>query len=221
MRPLPLRLAGWSGVLFVVLSCVIAVVAPRWPPLGASPDAIAAYYGAHGDAFLWGNWLAAVPGAPAFLVLAVLVAQLRRAEGEGGWLWLAVLGAGLAVHADGLVVLGLFQTVPFVSDAAGAGLAVSHLANAGFGFFLIALGALQLFTGWAGQATTALPRWLSLGSLAGAPVSFLASAGSVKPVGHFAAGSLATIVAFLLFIAWNVGLAVWWLRSPSPSPSAA
>ncbi len=49
------RFAGWCGVAFFVLSSVIVVVSPFWPPLGASAAEIVTYHRAQSASFSGGQ----------------------------------------------------------------------------------------------------------------------------------------------------------------------
>src|SRR4051812_39181224 len=108
-----MRMAAWGGFLFVVLSGVIVVLSPFWPPLGASTAEVVAYYREHRVPFLIGNFLAIGAAVPSFAQIAALCLLIKKAEGERGWLWLAVFGAALLAHAVGALALIAYQAVPF------------------------------------------------------------------------------------------------------------
>src|SRR5437867_801518 len=96
--PRSLRVAGWCGVAFSLLSLIVlplvaSPASPAPPALGAPPEAFAAWYSAHRTGFLVGNYLGIAAFAPGFVQLAVLAAQLRASEGTSGWLSALVLAS--------------------------------------------------------------------------------------------------------------------------------
>jgi hypothetical protein len=210
------KIAGWAGILFVLLSGVIAVVSPFWPPLGATAAEVVAYYPAHRLPFLVGNYLAIAAVVPGFVELAYLTALFRRAEGEKGWLWILVLGTGVAAHALGSAVLITYQVVPFETgpglEAVAKGL--NDLAGAGFALFLLGLLAYVLAASWATYATRALPRWYGHLGIPVAILSLVASLGAIWTPPGLAGGGLASCVAVSAFFGWCLVLAVLFLRRP-------
>jgi hypothetical protein len=95
------------GFLFVAASGVIVLVAPPWPPSGATPDAILTYYAAHRMPFLVGNYFAALACIPGLVQVAGMAQIVRLAEGERGWLWIAVAATGTGAHATGAAAAAL------------------------------------------------------------------------------------------------------------------
>src|SRR5258708_28844087 len=91
--------AGLSGIAFVVLSAVVAAL-PPFPAVGASAQAVVAYYGAHQRAFLVLNFLGVAGLVPGLVALAYLTAVFRRAERESGWLWCPTLPGRLFAFID-------------------------------------------------------------------------------------------------------------------------
>ena len=106
--------AGLSGIAFVVLSAVVAAL-PPFPAVGASAQAVVAYYGAHQRAFLVLNFLGVAGLVPGLVVLAYLTAVFRRAEREGGWLWILTLAGGLFAFIAAWVDLALFQCAAYAA----------------------------------------------------------------------------------------------------------
>jgi hypothetical protein len=213
-----MKIAGWAGVAFVVLSGVIVVLSPFWPPLGASAAEVASYYRDHRMPFLVGNYLAIAAAVPSFLQLSALAMMIKRAEGEGGWLWIAVLGSVLLAHATGAMALTAYQTVPFELDAGQEAVAkgLSDFAGTSFATFLCVLSGFVAFNCWAIFKTGVLPRWYAWLGVPLAPMCLFASLGEIwsKPR-WFAGGGLLTANVTGLFFVWCGVLAVLMLRMPA------
>jgi hypothetical protein len=213
-----MRLAGWCGIAFVVLSGVIVVVSPFWPPLGTSASEIVAYYRVHRMPFLWGNAIAIAAALPSFVQLAALVALFKRAEGDRGYAWIAVLCAAIFAHAVGVIALIAYQTVPFLLDVPPVAKACSDFAGVAFGCFLIALAGYVGLTSWATWKTRALPGWYAWLGVPIAGASLIGSLGAIfdQPA-WLAGGGLLTTGIVGAFFAWCGVLAVLFLRAPEPT----
>lgn len=211
-----LRVGGYSGLLFVALSCVIIFAAPFWPPLGAAEADVAQWYVAHRTPFLVGNFLAVAAVVPSLAQLAVLVSMLRRAD-DNGWLWIAVLGAGLIAHAMGAGVLTVYQAVPFIADSPASARALSDLAGAGFALFLLPLGGFLTFACWAIHRTAVLPRWLAYVGAPLALVIFVGSAGAIVNEGPIAGGGVVTAWSVTVFFGWCLLLSIVLIRQAMQS----
>lgn len=215
-----MRTAGVAGILFVVLSAAVVVLSPFWPPLGTQMPQVVQYYATHRTPFLVGNYLAALAAVPSFVQLAALVGLLKRAEGDRGWLWVAVLSAALFAHALGGGALLAYQAIPFQLDVRqpGSAKALSDLAGSSFGFALIGAGGFAALTSWATFKTRALPGWFGLSGLLVALACFVASAGVVVTTPEwFAGGGTLTVAVTGLFLLWALALAVIFLRQPEPA----
>jgi hypothetical protein len=212
------RWAAWAGLAFVILSAVIAAIAPPWPAAGSPASALTAYYTAHRGPFLVGNYLASLAAIPSLLQIGALTSLVRQREGDEGAWWIASLAGSLLAHASGLVVLALYQATAFVAtgDGGAAALALSEAANVGFGFFLIALAGAALTLGIALAQTRVVAPWIGRAALPGALLAFVASLGAIWPLGIFAAGGLVTIAAFSYFIVWVAGVSLALFR-PEPA----
>jgi hypothetical protein len=208
------RLAGWGGVLFVVLSGVIVVVSPLWPPLGAPAAEVVAYHRAHRLPFLIGNYLAIAAAAPSFFQLAYLARLVRRAEGDDAWLWIGVATSGAVAHAVGAAVLIVYQAVPFELEPGQEAVAkgLSDLAGVGFACFLLALVGFVLVTSWAAYATRALPRWYAHLGVAVAALALAGSLGAIWTPTWLAGGGVASCVAVSAFFGWSLVLSLLFLR---------
>ena len=212
------KLAGWAGIAFVILSALIVVVSPFWPPLGAPAADVVAYYRVHRWPFLIGNYFAIAAVAPGFLQLAYLARLIQRAEGAEPWRWIAVLVAGVVAHAVGAAVLITYQVVPFETDPGQEAVAkgLSDLAGAGFALFLLTLLAFALTTSWAIYATKALPLWFAHFGILVALGSLVGSAGSIWTPPWLAGGGLVSCAAVSTFFGWCFVLSVLFLRRGQP-----
>ena len=208
------RLCGLTGIAFVVLSSVVGVIAPPWPPAGSGQDVIVTYFVTYREPFLIGNYLAAVASLPGFVQVATLALIVRGKDAEGGWLWLGMLSSSLVAHAVGIVVLAAFQAPVFVATGPGvsAVIATSELANVGFGFFNIALAGAEFLTGLALWRTRPVRAWLGAMSIGLSGLTLIASAGGVWPSGVLTPGGPITIVSFFAFLVWMLLLSLGMLR---------
>jgi hypothetical protein len=218
-----MRIAGWAGVAFFVLSGVIVVAAPFWPPLGASAAEVVTWYRAHRMPFLVANYLAMVAAVPSFIQLAYLCMLVRRAEGERGWLWIAMLGSATLAHAMGALALTVYQAVPFQLAAAQAAVAkgLSDLAGVAFAMFLTVLAGFLGVTAWALFATKVLPRWLAQATIPMAVVCFIGSFGAIwEEPRWLAGGGFFTAATCSTFFVWCLIVAVLFLRMKEPRKSS-
>jgi len=110
------RIAGWSGIVFSILSLAVlpVVISPAPPAVGVPGAEVAAWFDAHRTGFLIGNYLGILAFVPGFVQLAVLVASIRKAEPEGGWLAYLVFGSGTFAYAVFACSLCVFQALPFL-----------------------------------------------------------------------------------------------------------
>ena len=217
------KVAGWAGIVFLVLSCVVVVVSPSWPSLGATQGEVVAYYRAHRLPFLVGNYLAIAALIPGFVQLGFLVGVFRRAEGEGGWLWIVVLGSGVAAYALGGAVLVVYQVIPFELEAGQEAVAkgFSDLGGAGLALFLLAQLGYVLAVTWASVATRALPRWHAALGVGVAILSLTGSLGAIVTPPLLAGGGPGSCVPAGAFFVWNTVIAVIFLLPVRPAAVGA
>jgi hypothetical protein len=213
------RIAGWSGIVFSVLSlAVIPVVLTPAPPVVGAPGAeVAAWFDAHRVGFLLGNYLGILAFVPGFVQLAVLVARIRRAEGDAGFLSTLVFGTGTFAYAVFACSLVVFQALPFmVAPHLNAPIeAMGSLAAVWFS--LDGLGALPMIlaVAWATRATGVLPRWFAWFSGLVAVLAFVMSLGAFTAYpASIAAGGALTGLGFVAFFVWTLVLAVLFLVRP-------
>ncbi|MFT3713883.1 MAG: hypothetical protein QM817_39995 [Archangium sp.] len=212
-----MRVPAWFGFLFVILSGVIVVLSPFWPPLGASTAEVVTYYRDHRIPFLLGNLIAIGAAVPSFVQIAALCMLIKKAEGEGGWLWLAVLGSSVLAHAAGSIALIAYQVVPFELDAGQEAVAkgFNDFAGVSFACFLLILTGFVGFTGWAVLKTECLPRWFGLSTIPLSVACLHASAGALTTEPRWlAGGGLASAGVTSVFFLWCAALSVLFLRLP-------
>ena len=194
-----LRLAGWAGIAFSILSLAVVPFAyPPPPTLGASGAAFAAWYDAHRTGFLIGNYLGIAAFVPGFLQLAVLADLVRRREGASTWLSSLVISSGTFAYAFFGCSLVVFQVYPFLTAA--------RLEPAMELPFVLAVGLAAVNTGM-------LPRWFANASWVLAVLALVMSLGALSATpAWLAAGGLATFVGFVAFFAWTFALGVIFLQ---------
>jgi hypothetical protein len=211
------RVAGWSGIVFSILSLAVVpvVLSPAPPSVGAPGAEVAAWFDAHRVGFLVGNYLGILAFAPGFVQLAILVARIRRAEGEEGWLASLVFGTGTFAYAVFACSLVVFQALPFLV-APHLNAAIEAMGSfAAVWFSLDGLAALPFIVAvaWAALATNVLPRWFAHFSWVVAALAFVMSLGAFTSRPAFiAAGGALTGLGFVAFFVWTFVLAILFLR---------
>jgi hypothetical protein len=207
------KIAGWSGIVFAILSLIVLPFAlPPPPALGASGAEFAAWFGAHRSGFLLGNFLGIAAFFPGFVQLAILAAHIRKKEGEGGWLGALVLATGTFGYAVFACSLVVFQVLPFVSDPQLAGL-VGTFASIWFALDGLAALPLVLAVGWAAVKTGILPRGIVGFGWVVAALALLMSLGALTATpAWLAGGGPATAIGFVAFFAWVIAVSVAFLR---------
>jgi hypothetical protein len=214
------RFAGWCGIVFSVLSLIVApMVAFSFPPgLGGDVPSVAAWYGAHKLSFLVGNYLGIVAFVPGFVQLVALAARVKKLEGPDGWLGALVVATGTYGYAVFACSLVVFQAMPFLASPHLQGPIESMHTLASVWFALDGLAAvpLVLAVGWATRRTGALPKAFATASWIVAALAILMSLGSLttKPA-WLAAGNNATGLGFIAFFAWTLAIGVAFLRAPA------
>ncbi|APR76137.1 Hypothetical protein A7982_01484 [Minicystis rosea] len=211
------KIAGWGGIAFAILSGAVLILSPFWPPLGASSAEVVTYYRAHRLPFLIGNYLAILASVPSLAQLAYLTRLFKRAEGDEGWLWIAVLSAGVIAHAVAAVVLTVYQVIPFALDPGQEAVAkgLSDLAGVGFALVFLPMLAFVLATTWATYATGVLPHWYGHLGIPVSVICLIGSAGSIWAPPLLAGGGLISCVCVGVFVTWCFVLAILMLRGPA------
>jgi hypothetical protein len=213
-----LRIGGWAGITFVVLSLIVLPIAaggPLPPALGHTGAEYAAWYGAHRTSFLLGNYLGIASFFPGFVMLAVLAARVRRLEGPNGWLGPLVLCTGTFAFAIFACSLCLFQVMPFLIQPGreAAAEAFGTLANLWFALDGLAAAPLILSVGWAARTTGALPGWFGKLCSLSAAIAVVTSLGALTATPSWlAGGGTATVAGFIAYFAWALTLAILLFR---------
>lgn len=222
-----LRLAGWAGIVFSILSLIVlpAVVPVGPPPLGAEGSAFVTWFAAHGRGFLWGNYLGILAFFPGFVQLAVLAARIKRLDAPNGFLGPLVLATGTFAYGVFACSLVVFQALPFLAQPQleGGMEAMGTLAQVWFALDGLVALPFALSVAWAAITVEgALPRSFGYGSLALALLLLVGSFGSMttQPAWLVAGGQL-TGLAFVALFLWTFALAVVSLRQARREPSAA
>jgi hypothetical protein len=97
------RSAGWSALVYVIVTVVAGLLPGTPPPVNASADAVGSWVSGHQLALLWAAWLA-FPGIAFFLWYVVgLRAHLRGGSGPDEGLPTFMLVAGVIVAAFALL----------------------------------------------------------------------------------------------------------------------
>jgi hypothetical protein len=210
------KLAGVSGVAFVVLSLAIAVTAPLPPSLASSGADIVSYYTAHQGGFLFGNYLGALAILPAFVLVVYLATAVRNSETEGGQIWLLIIVANASALTVAMVLFALLQAAAVVAPGAPpqTAKAISDSANMLFGFSFLPTGAGTAALAWGFLSTPGLSRRIGWTGIAVAALALISSLGTLIVSGPLAAGGIVSIVALVAFVAWFLWISVTLLATP-------
>jgi hypothetical protein len=213
-----LRVAGWAGLLFSLLSLVVIPLVGGVfpPPLGSSGAELAQFYRDHRIGFLVGNWLGIAAFVPGFVQLAVLTSQVKRAEGERTYLSTLVLSTGIFAYAVFACSLAVFQALPFLIEARQE-LAVEAMGTLGAVWFaldgLVAM-PFVLAVGWATTSTRVLPGWVAVASWPVALIGLGMSFGAITATPKWlAGGGVATGAGFVAVFLWTGAMSVAQLRA--------
>ena len=209
------RVAGVSGVVFVVV-LLVCFLATGTPPAIDDPDSdILNFFEDHRSAIIWSQWGTFVSLLPALPFFGYFITQLRKSEGENLTLTMASLAA--LVVALGLVdvVAVLFGGGGFYAkhglDESQARL-VWDISALGFAAQLSAIGIFGVLSGWCIVAKGAFAAWVGwlwiiAGALGIAGSASLASDGAFSP-----AAPLAVLPGMGGFMVYSLVLAVLFLR---------
>ena len=211
------RLAGISGVVFVVLSAAVVVTAPPLPTLEASGADIVTYYSAHQAGFLVGNYLGALAVVPGFLALVYLAIMIRDAEPGRGSLWILAIAANATALAVAMMIFALLQATAVVAPTAPASTAkaISDAGNMTFAFFFVPNAAAIAALSWGFLSTGTMPAWIGWSGVLVALLQLLASLGTVVITGPLAAGGLVTVLAFGALLGWLLVIAILLIVRPA------
>jgi hypothetical protein len=210
------RLAGWSGIVFSLLSLiVIPLTASPLPVLGAAGADYARWYTAHRNGFLVGNFLGLAAFLPGLVQLVVLAAAIRRREGDGGWLSTLVLSSGVFTYAIFFCSLVVFEALPFLlaTRSIDSLEAMGTLGNVWFAVDGLAAVPLVVAISWAARRTGVLPSWfVAFGWVVALLASIMGLGGITASPAWLAGGGAATFAGFTAFFIWTLALGVIQLR---------
>lgn len=164
------RIGAAAGLAFVLLAFVGNAIATSGSTVdehSGGAELLRDLQAHHGAAFHVG----AVMELLAFLALLAFVAYVaalvRRAEGDGGWLWLTALGGGVLTIAIKLGSAAPMLAAVWRVDDLDATTARTLVDLNSFAFF-ISFATLAMFVGCASAValrTALLPRWLAAGGV--------------------------------------------------------
>jgi hypothetical protein len=216
------RFAGASGAVFVLLSVTIAVIAPPIPSLATSGPDVVAYFAKNQDSFLIGNYLGALGLLPGIIVILYLIVAIRDAEPERGFIWLLALVTNTSGLAAAVAVFALLQGAAVVAPSSPPQLALALMdaGNMGFGLFFIPQAAGVASLAWGFLRTGTMPRAIAWAGVPIAAIMLVASFGTVVRTEPMAAGGVATVVAFGVFVLWFLAISVVLLVRPEPKAAA-
>ena len=216
------RYAPLTGIVFVVLVVIAAIVGGETPDTGDSTASVVSWWQDNDTAQIWAN---AIGGwSTIFLVWfgGSLRTALRRTEGEPGRLSLVSFG-GIVLMAAGLLAFASFgfaaaDVADDVPDVAPA--VIQTLSILSTDFFLLVAGGTGLFmiaTGVAVVRFEALPKWMGYAAV-------VIGIAAVTPIGFFAflvTGIWILIASVLLYQRGQPAAAPAPRARPRPGPRLA
>ena len=217
-----IRLAGWAGIAFAVLSVLGSLIAGSPPGIDDPANEIREFWIDNRDQLLVGSVLQAL-AVPAFLVFVMAVREFLVRGGEEGTFWGGVMTAGAVIAlvlalVGGALGLSVTWVDGFTEDAGDD--VVRAVWNAGTLPFVVGGAALFAFVGAAAVGilrTKVLPIWTGwLGAVA-ALISLLGILGFLEP-------DLAMLgfLGFFAFAIWVVAVSIVMLRgAPAGVPAPA
>ena len=219
-----LRLIGIAGIAQILLSYLPIALVPVAPDAGAHAAEVATYYTAHRGALLLVGWLGVLGLIPSFAFSAGLLVLVRRAEGDGAWLWVVTLVGFATTYAAIVLAFGLTMILPY--DAAGAPKEVLKVLSD-----FAALALALVVTTEAGSyipialvitRTRFLPIWLGYLVWLIVAVDLLASLALLLDSGPFRAGGVVPLLGLGLEGVFVLGTSVVLIRrSLSPARASA
>lgn len=212
------KLAGASGILFIVLTLVGAFTVSPPPSADESPAKFLEYFADNRTALLVQMIIGFISVIPAVLFISGLWNLLRREEAEGGILATAAAIGFVLAGAVVLVATGWIGALGYLgdgngldeSDARTLSLLGSVLCNSAI---FVAFATFEGSSAIALLKGSALPKWLGwVGLVVG--VLGLIGVFSIAKDGAFAPFGPASFVAFLSFSAYVALVSVFmWLRA--------
>lgn len=202
MSPTAQKGVGISGVVSILGGTIPYLFVPSAPGSGSSVAQIVSFYSEHGGV-LFATWLGgAVPLVLSIVFLAGLVALMRQVEGDGGWIWLALLmsAVGIVTAAMAQAVLGAVLPLAASSDTSIA-VVVLRLLALSYGSQFVFLVPFLGLIGWITSTRHGLPAWLGYVAYAAAVV------GAIGTFGIFVQPGPGEALSYLAFVVGGL----WWL----------
>jgi hypothetical protein len=202
--------------VFVALFIIPFLFVPPPPAAGASAGDVASYYAGHRGALLFGGWVGALALIPSVVFYAGLLTLMRRAEGEGAWVWLVALLSQVGVYATVMVIIGIGAVLPFSAASVNKDIAkvLSDALALTLALYLVPNAAFFAALGWASVSRGALPAWLGYFAYVVAAVCLLGSLGLFVDSGFFKAGSTMSFIAFGVQILWWLAAGILLIARP-------
>ena len=210
------RIIGACGIGFVVLALVPSFVVPPAPPPDASGEAMVAFYSAHRSVLLLTGWVRALGFPLSMVLLAGLVALMRRAEGEGGWLYLIFLTASL-LSISLAITLGATGQLLYATTASSnpdVAKAIVELVSLGFALYFVPSIAAWAAAGAVIARTAVLPAWLGWWAWVLVAACLVASVGMFVESGPLTARGFGALAALFGQFGWYVAASIVLVARP-------
>jgi hypothetical protein len=200
------RLAPLTGIVFVVLAVLAAIIAGESPAADDSIEEVIDYWSENDSENQWAAALISLGAAFLVWFAGSLRSVLRGAEGEPGRLAATAFGGFLAMAVGITAFAGFaFAAGDTVGDVAPEVTQTLSVLNSDF-FFIVAMGTLVAFAATAVAILRhgGLPRWLGY-------VAAVIAVVSITPAGFFAflAGGIWIVIA---------GVVMYQGTEPAPAP---
>jgi len=210
------RILGACGIGFVVIALVPLFVVPPAPPPDAGGEAMIAFYSAHRSVLLLTGWVRALGFPLSIVLLAGLVALMRRAEGEGGWLYLIFLMASL-ISISLAITLGAAGQLLYASSASSnpdVTKAISNLLGLGFALYFAPSIASWAAAGAVIARTAILPAWLGWWAWVLVAACLVASVGMLVESGPLTARGFGALAALFGQFGWYLAASIVIIARP-------
>ena len=210
------RILGACGIGFVVIALVPLFVVPPAPPQDAGGEAMIAFYSAHRSVLLLTGWVRALGFPLSIVLLAGLVALMRRAEDEGGWLYLIFLMASL-ISISLAITLGAAGQLLYASSASSnpdVTKAISNLLGLGFALYFAPSIASWAAAGAVIARTAILPAWLGWWAWVLVAACLVASVGMLVESGPLTARGFGALAALFGQFGWYLAASIVIIARP-------
>ena len=201
-------LAGIAFPIVQLLAQALIQVGGAEPPFAATSSEILTFFQNRNiQLFEIGGYLSNLSVVLLLWFVALLWSELRKLEGEDGWLSTATLGSGL-ITAAALNVGGWALAIFRINEGLAPEIARLLFDEGNFNFanMWVSLGSMLLAAGLIFRTSSTYPRWFSLATL-------------ILAIGLFLARFVWTLqIAFIpyaLFWLWMIYLGVVFLRRTS------